>query len=336
MNKLEKIANLNADCDFFAAARLLQIITNTRLGGDRQADEESIRLTAKASVSFPPSELATIETRDDGKLEMEATFLGLTGPSGALPQHYTQLIIDRLRSKDSTLNDFMNVFNHRWLSLFYRAWEKNVFPAAFETAIAVDNEDDVSDSLWCLIGYGTGNLRNRQDFQEAAMLHYSGHFANSCRTSSSIASVLADWFTVDVEISQFRGQWLRMDEADQSKMGDAPMGMSLNNRLGIDTVVGSRIWNVENRFRVIIAALPYPRFIEFSPQGKKLAELLSIVRAYVGPQFDFDVQVLLDRREVPGTVLGDPSSPSQLGWNTWLGNWPHAYDAADAVFAENN
>jgi hypothetical protein len=49
---------------------------------------------------------------------MVISFLGLTGPQGVLPQHYTQLLIDRVRRKDFALRDYFDIFHHRMVSLF--------------------------------------------------------------------------------------------------------------------------------------------------------------------------------------------------------------------------
>ena len=85
-------------------------------------------------------------------------FLGLTGPSGALPRHYTELLLQRIREKDFSLRDFLDLFNHRLISLFYRAWEKYNWPVAYERS-QLDNPggepDPVTRSVYCLVGMGT-------------------------------------------------------------------------------------------------------------------------------------------------------------------------------------
>jgi type VI secretion system protein ImpH len=54
------------------------------------------------------------------------------------------------------------------------------------------------------------------------------------------------------------------------------------------------------------------------------------VRNYVGFEFDWDVQLVLARDEVPGIRLG---REGQLGWTTWLGARRAATDADDLTLA---
>ncbi len=336
--KAPKLAykKLDASAEFFAAVRFLQVMSNKRLGDDTHVGDEPMRLVAKAAIDYPATEVANVQATEDGLLKTEVSFLGLHGPTGALPQHYTQTVIDRVRAKDFTLRNFLDLFNHRWLSLFYRGWEKNFLPAAFETSQATGDEDAVTQLLWSLVGFGTDNLRGRLRFRESLLLHYSGHTSASRPTVSSIVAILADTFQIEVVVKQFQGQWIHLDKSDQTKMGHAPLGSVLNNRLGMDTVAGSRIWSVENRFQIVLGPLRYSAFMDFSPVGSLLPQLLDFVRTYVGPNYDFDVRVILDRRDVPGVKLGDSSKPGLLGWNTWLGNWLRPQHADDAIYSEKN
>jgi type VI secretion system protein ImpH len=322
--------------DFFAAIRYLQVISGKRIGDDTNVGQEPIVLKALPAVNYPATEVATIQKSATEKLNAVVTFLGLFGPSGALPQHYTQTIIDRIRAKDTTMADFLDLFNHRWLSLYYRGWEKNFLPASFETAQANRHEDAITQLLWCLVGLGEKSLRKRVSYSESVLLHYSGHASASRPTVESLRAVLSDAYSLTVHVKQYQGQWLYLEKADQSRLGEAPLGSLLNNRLGMDTVAGTRVWSVENRFRVVVGPVRFSRFLKLSPDGSELRPFLELIRTFVGPQFDFNVQVLLDRRDVPGTTLVRQENPSRLGWNTWLGNWPKQTDADDAVFYEGN
>ena len=112
---------------------------------------------------------------------MTVNFLGLTGPSGVLPQVYTELVQARARSGDTTLAAFLDVFNHRLVSLFYRAWEKHHVAVAAEA----DGADRFSDYLFSLIGLGLRPLRSRHEFPDRVLLTYSGFFARRQRPAGS-------------------------------------------------------------------------------------------------------------------------------------------------------
>lgn len=312
--------------------RKLQSESAALVGRDTRPANEPVRLRAEASQAYPSTELAKATTDKNGRLTLEVSFLGLFGPSGALPQHYTQAIIDRLRHKDHALRDFLDLFNHRWLSLFYRAWEKHDYAAAYQTAHSLGQEDSVTRILWCLIGLGTSGLRGRLRLEDKSLLYYAGLLADVRSRQSTLANILSDWFKIPVQVLQFQGQWLRIALTDQTRMQLSRLGEQSHNQLGVDAVVGERVWNVENRFRIRLGALSYQEFKRFSPRADRLAALHTLARTYIGPQLEFDIQAVVQRDQVPSIRLGNESAPSCLGWNSWLGNWPFEHDAQDAVF----
>ncbi|MEZ6117677.1 MAG: type VI secretion system baseplate subunit TssG [Pirellulaceae bacterium] len=341
--------------DFFQAVRLLEwdaaqanpsSTTVRGIGSDARPSEESVRICATASHSFPPGPVESFHDQEPSPASGRPTqvpnrlfvsFMGMTGPSGVLPRHYTQIVIDRIRDKDYALQDFLDVFNHRMISLFYRAWTKYRLPILFERNALQSSfsgrDDQITRCFRSLVGWGTDGLVNRQNISDDVQIYYSGLFASQQRSAVSLERLLADYFTVNTEVVQLVGQWLYLTTDNQSRLGELPFGQNANNQLGTTAVIGQRVWGVENNFRVRIGPLTYPQFNEFSPIGPKLAALAQLTRSYVGMEYDFQVQLVLQQDEVPDCVLGASPTPSRLGWNTWLHGGKFARDADDAVFA---
>lgn len=354
--------------DFFQAVRVLNrvALTDCRaesgrsrypVGGDVAPRQESVRFRALASNSFPPGSIGEIRPPkeaaagqdEQGPPEMVTAFLGLTGPNGVLPSHYTALMIERIRAKDYALRDFLDLFNHRITSLFYRAWQKYRFPFAYEQSCwssEQEPEDLVTQCLYCLLGLGTGGLRGRLAFDDEAFLFYAGHFAHYPRSALSLERLLADYFELPVEIGQFHGQWLYLSEDSQSQLpgsgrpGTPPqdnggaLDRDTNSVLGQSVVIGQRVWDVEGKFRTRVGPLGYVGFRRLMPSGDVLQPFCQMIRTYAGPQFEFDVQVLLKAAEVPCCRLGgDGADPSRLGWNTWVLSAEVDHDVSDAVFS---
>ncbi len=317
-------------CQFL---RCLQIDHRMQIGTKRLLEEQPVKLVCELDQNFPANELAGWDTEsDDPRPRLQTTFFGLYGSNGALPSHYTHLIAERVRQKDFSLREFLDIFNHRLLSLFYRAWEKNCFPVAFETARQCESEDTMTKALWALIGTRQEASRERLSFDDDTLLHYAGAIASSRRPSAeSLRVCLADFTGCSVEIETLVGQWLVLDPKDQSRIECPPTGQSSGNMLGVDTIVGSMIWDVENRFRVIIGPVDWKTFLRYMPMQIGLRMVTDFARRFVGPQYDFDVQILLHRNEVRGVVLDDESEYC-LGWNTWLGTWESEDHAGDGVF----
>jgi len=337
--------------DFFQAVRLLEWLARDQaragarptayaVGEDHAPAHEAVRFRAEPALGFPAGAIADLTpptAEPEGPphpAELRVAAVGLTGPSGVLPAHYTALLIERLRAKDFTLRDFLDLFHHRTASLFYRAWEKYRFPIAYERTerTGQPEEDRFTQALYALIGLGTPGLRGRLSVDDEAVLFYGGYYAHWPRNAQSLQRLLADYFEVPVEVRQFQGAWLYLAEEDQSSLpaGGRP---GRNHCLGRTLLAGSRVWDVENRFRIRLGPLGYREFCRFLPSGEALRELAEMTRLYVGPQFDFDVQLVLRAEEVPWCRLGDRADPPRLGWTTWLRAQDFTHDVDDPVFA---
>lgn len=312
--------------DFFQAVRLLGRMRpgSARIGHTGRPGDEPVRFRASASLAFPPSEIREIRPGPESRPpEMAVAFLGLTGPSGALPYCYTELLIERNRAGDRTAAAFFDLFHHRLISLFYRAWEKYRPYLAHERGEA----DGASKHLLDLVGLGPEPLRHRHAFPDEAVRYYSGFFARRHRPAVVLQRLLRDYFGLPIAIEQFQGQWLGLGEEDRSRLGAS----GAHNGLGTSLVLGSRVWDEQGKFRVRIGPLTYERFVALSPDGRDFRALASLTRAYVDAEFAFDVQLVLAAAEVPGCRIGGGGS-ARLGRNAWLKSRPFVRDAEDAVF----
>jgi type VI secretion system protein ImpH len=299
--------------NFFQAVRLL-----TRIFADREPvgrfvppDREAVRFSVNPSVSFPPSQIHEINWSAEIP-RIVVNFMGLTGPLGALPYAYSDLIMERLRSKDRTLAEFFDLFNHRAISLFYQAWEKYRFPVSFER----DGEDRVSNGLMSLIGLGTEGLQDRLAVSDQALLYYTGLLGLQPRSAVALRNVLEDYFDVPVEVEQFVGSWQELSPSDRCVFGD---GNSFGEQLAVGAVAGDAIWDRQSRIRLKLGPLDRDRYLGFLPSGSAWEPLRSLASFFCGPHVEIEVQLILKREEVPRCELGDDSAGGpRLGWFTWM------------------
>lgn len=320
--------------DFFQAVRLLERIYPERTAVARGPVplREVVRFRTRAALSFPPSQLYEIErdkeSEPDAPLEMTVSFMGMTGPLGVLPTQYTELLAERARYNDTALWSFLDLFSHRMISLFYRAWEKHHFPIAYERG----DEDRFTEFLFDTVGMGTRGLRpHRLHLEDQSLIFYGGLIAQRPHSVSALKALLGDYFGVPCQIEQFKGQWLKLDEDSISYLGKA------NSELGMNTIAGTRVWNDQAKFRIRFGPLSYQEFKAFLPNGTAYKPATSLARFMAGLEFDFDVQLVLKAKEVPSCILTTRARRRpMLGWSTWLKTSAFTEDDEQVVLPVNN
>lgn len=317
--------------DFFQAVRLLERI-NPELrpvGRDGDPRREVARFRTRPSLAFPPSQIYQIirngtAEHEASPPEMTVAFMGLTGPLGVLPHHYTELMAERARYKDTALWEFLDIFNHRMISLFYRVWEKYRFTIAFERG----EFDCFTDYLFDIIGMGTRGLRGRTSVPDQALLLYSGLIAQRPHSASATEAILSDYFNVPARVGQFAGQWLKLEEEDRSRLG------TTSSQLGINTIAGARVWDDQSKFRLKFGPLTLKEFKAFLPGGSAFRPATELVRLLASMEFDFDVQLVLKADEVPGCALAKRAEERpMLGWTTWLKTRKFTEDDSQVVLS---
>ena len=320
--------------DFFQAVRILEAFgrewgktggptARMPVGFDFAPEDEAVRFRTLPSRSFPAGAVSALKNVPSDSSEPAATpemtisFMGLIGPGGVLPDHYTDFLVRRVREKDYALRDFLDLFNHRTVSLFYRAWLKYRFQ--FNYKRPADREDTFAFALKCLTGMGSDHMAGRTPATDETFLFYSGLFTSRARHAAGLADMLSDYFGIPVSVDQFRGHWLTLSTEECTTLPSGPERSGYYNRLGIDSVLGERVWDVNSRFRLRIGPLDLSDFNSLLPHGKSLQELYAITRTYVGPELDFDVQLVLAGDAVRSCrLLGQGTDSAALGWNSWL------------------
>jgi type VI secretion system protein ImpH len=309
--------------DFFQAVRLLERIfpESSPVGQEVTPNNEVVRFKSHLSLSFPASQIQAIREVDDEsseqrRVEMFVNFMGMIGIIGVLPIHYTELAMGRARYGDHTFASFMDIFTHRAVSLFFRAWEKYRFPIQYERG-----NDSFTEALFDFSGLGTPGFRGKMDLDDEDLLAYIGLTAQKPHSSSALSQMLADYFGVETKIKQFFGQWLDLEEESITRVGKA------NHSLGVNTIVGTRVWDYQSRFRVVLGPLKFTQFQGFLPNGTAYKPMLSIIKFMVGQELDYDIQLRLKAKEVPSCILTTRAKRRpMLGWTTFLKTKPFTQD----------
>jgi type VI secretion system protein ImpH len=323
----EKLAENPCGFEFFQAVTLLQRLSAglQPVGGFSQPEEEAVHFRVNSRLGFPASQIQSIEVPADGPPEMMVNFMGLTGPSGALPYTYSELILERIRAKDHGLAAFFDIFNHRAISLFYRAWQRSRFPVTYSAG----PRDLFTRYLLDLIGLGTDGLRDRQEIEDEALLHYASLVAMQARSATALEQIIEDYFEVPVEIQQFTGAWYGLDDATQCAMTDME---TPSCQIGGGAVVGDAVWDRQARVRIRLGPLSMERYCDFLPEASGYTALRSLTRFFSNQSLEFELQLVLDRTQAPGTELDfEATNAVRLGWVSWLKTAPLGIDPDDTI-----
>jgi type VI secretion system protein ImpH len=314
---------------FFAAVRWLENrwADLPRVGKSRRPGEDVVRFHQHVSLGFPPSALHGYreETEaEETRRDLWVNFPGLLGPSGPMPLCLTEYVYNRLHNhNDTTLAAFLDLFNHRMISLFYQAWARGQQTVSFDR-----REDDwYADYVGSFLGIGDRAFHSRDVLPDGLKLFYSGRLSGRTRNAEGLQALLEDFFGQPVEIEQFIGQWIHLRPQDRSRLG----GAASNSCLGVTTIVGSRFWECQHQFRIRIGPVSYAQYEALLPGGDGLGQLAAWTRFYVGDELGWEVQLVLDRREIPGVSLGHRG---RLGWSCWLHACPPRKDADDLVLRQ--
>jgi type VI secretion system protein ImpH len=306
--------------DFYDVLRRLDCLQRSkpRLGTALRPSDEPLRFGQETYLGFAPAPLGRLAEEPGRAPRLEVRFFGLLGPNGPLPLHLTDYARERiLHHGDATLARFLDVFHHRLIALFYRAW------AQAQPTVSLDRpeEDRFTTYVGALIGIGAPQLRQRDAAGDYVKLFHAGLLARQVRNADGLAALLAGYFCLPVRIEQFVGHWMRLPGEDLTRLGRAGGGP-----LARSAVLGGRVWDRQHKFRVRLGPLSEVQYESFLPGGSALPRLVALVRQYLGFELDWDANLVLERRQVPPIRLG---SKGRLGWTTWVGTRPHRADAAD-------
>nr|WP_277589077.1 type VI secretion system baseplate subunit TssG [Pseudomonas chlororaphis] len=320
LHSIERMADEPWAYDFFQALRRIECEASDRprIGHSLRLHDDPLRLGQKPDCGFAPSTLASIETGPEGAApRIEQFFFGLTGPNGPLPLHLTEYARDRQRNNDdASFTRFLDVFNHRLLCLFYRAW------AEARPTVSHDRpaHDYWSMRLAALSGRGMTSLLGQGPIADSARYHFTGHLAAQTRYPDGLRAILEDYFGVPVSIEEYVGQWLELPQRSQ-------LGVALCS-LGSDLSLGTHVWDRQHKFRIRLGPLSLEQYRRLLPGQESFGELAAWVAEYQGEELDWEVNLLLRHQEVPHIDL---DGQTRLGFDTWLGS--PSTDAGDLLLA---
>jgi type VI secretion system protein ImpH len=321
---IAKLAEKPFAYDFYAAVRLLQasFSKQPRIGHSWSPAQDPVRFAQSPALGFAPSTLEALQRKDPSRPPaIYSRHFGLFGPNGPLPLCLTEYAHERiLHHGDATFAAFCNIFHHRLLSFFFRAW------ADAHKTVDFDRPDDQhwSQFVGSLVGLGMDSLVGRDSVPDRAKLYFAGRLVQQNRNAEGLAAIVRDFFAVRTEVWSFVGRWLKLPPGSACKLGDSPE----TGTLSATVILGSRVWTCQLHFRLRLGPMNLSEYERMLPLGRSFRRLCDWVRQYAGDHYEWDVQLVLAKAEVPVIQIG---RAGRLGWTTWLKTKPFDHDADDLV-----
>jgi type VI secretion system protein ImpH len=310
--------------DFFQAVRLLECAypERPRVGESLRARDDFVRFAQEPELIFHPTTLGKFELGEAGTApRLVVNFIGLLGANGPLPTHLTEYVRDRARNAgDPAFARFLDVFHHRMVSLFYRAWAQS------QPTVGLDRSgrDRFSAYVGMVFGLAEPTLRQRDAVPDFAKLHFAGLLGGPTRPAAGLRLVLSRFFDLPVEIEECVGHWILLPPESVSRLGARDDSCAL----GMSTLLGGRVWDRQHKFRIVIGPLGMLDYQRFLPGGDSLKRLTDWVRNYLRDGLEWDVNLCLKQKEVPPLKLG---RHARLGYTGWLHSGPAPHDARDLL-----
>ncbi|TFG43011.1 MAG: type VI secretion system baseplate subunit TssG [Syntrophobacterales bacterium] len=324
-NLLELLKERPYEFGFFHLMRLLDCLNRqgARLGESKKPADDPVRLAQEPEMSFAPATITQYEESEKKQIpRLLVRFLGLLGPNGPLPLHLTEYARSRLRppNHDRTFAWFLDVFHHRMLSLFYRAWAIN------EPTVSYDRPESDRFSLYIgsLAGRGLPAMLNQDAMPDLSKRYYCGLLANQARNAAGLEAMVRDFFGIPARVEEFIGEWLPIPPQHLGRLGKE----RATGTLGHSAFLGVQVWSCQHKFRLVLGPLDYEDYYSFLPPGHRLQRLKDLVRNYVGDELAWEVNLILNREDTPTTRL---NGHFHLGWTTWLGRGQSTDDADDLI-----
>lgn len=311
---------------FDAAIRVLQ----QEAGSLNPAD--IARFRAPPHLAYPGADILAVG--DGLPATVQTTVMALVGATGVLPRGYTEQVTAATRARSHSLHAFIDLLADRLIGHFAAAGAKYRIARAAEAESLARGEDRVAACLLALTGYALdgqpgATMADRLACGRAPLLHYGGFMSARPRSAARLGGMASDYLGRPVQVVEFQGAWLGLPPSERTVLGTPGFG-GMFCRLGEDAALGVRAWDVQGRIALRVGPLSAADFAALLPGGGALERFVALVRAYLGFETGFAVNLVVARAQVPALRL-DAAAPARLGWSTWLPG-ERAADAEDATF----
>ncbi|MHB1400686.1 MAG: type VI secretion system baseplate subunit TssG [Trichloromonadaceae bacterium] len=294
---IQDLLDRGPDYDFYQAVSLVETCCEGPLaqaGGLAGA----LKLRPAPEISFPAADIRRCSFDEQGRLDFELNFLGLYGVDGPLPHFFLETVAGQ-DDLGKVLRAFLDVFNQRLYQLLYLGWKKSN-----------DHGRQNQCSLYERYLGAVAGLTPAQT--QGQSLAYAGLMGSRIKNAAGLVGLLKDFLQMPVSVRQHFPCWVTLSH--RPALGAAgEEGLVL----GENCSLGDRVLDVSRKILIRIGEVPISQAVALLPGREQALELGRLIRQYLNPTIEFDIELLVTSEPGPPIRLG--CQEAILGWSAGLG-----------------
>lgn len=258
---------------------------------------QTVRLLGQTSLGFVPSDVSSIKTSPPSgeAFGLTTAMMSLAGTSGPLPLAFTEEIIARTANQDFATRDFLDIFHHRLLRLFFLI-RKRSRPGL-----------SIQDPWQSAVPRLVGHLAN---LPPLTYPRHSSFMAMESRSVVGLRQHLFDQLGIRFQIESFVGRW-------QALGGDFVNRLAREAVLGHNAILGRRVMVPSHGIRLTAGPMPTQAIHQFLPGAVDHRRLKACLVQYLPSPTLVEVSLRPMRSSIPRPTLSARSS-LRLGQTAWL------------------
>lgn len=320
--------------NFFQAVSLLEQIykDQVEVGHTGPVKDEIVQLLPNNSLGFPAADVAriTLDENDDGreKWKILQNFFGLYGPNSAAPIFIAESVNQCIDTADP-LKDFLDIFNHRVLSLYYRAQKKGNTLKSVSTT----HSNPISNILYAMMGRDFNTNESNWEVSPDRLLRHCSLFSSSNRNPSGLEKLISDYFSLsDVQVVPFARRRIKIPKSSQGRLS----AVQNHAALGESFILGEIVEDITGQFNLRIKVPDMRTFKQFQPGEARYKELIFLVNMYVQYRLGFTLEFILPTEEVRSLAISGLNPDGKLGQSSWVGAPTEKETTVSINVPENN
>lgn len=303
----KRLVNHPHEFEFYQAVRVLKRLI---------ANQPASRLDLKVAPSlvFPDRQVTAITLHNAAELIIwtcETPMLGLIGPMGVLPPHYTEQILNQMRHRETQFRDFFSLFEQRSLELLYQVWQKHRSYVQLE---AKPYQDPFTRGLQCLTGTEGLSQQTKAVLPLNSICYFAGIFSRPIRSAEGLRLLLQGYFHVEITVREYIGRWLQVASDQYSHLPDSIESHGKNNRLGQTAALGTRSWECHSQIEIVVGSLSFEQYSSFLPTQAQYQKLRFLAQLYLGFEFSINIRLVLAAAAFQAGRVGE----ALLGLTAWI------------------